>query len=86
MARTTNRDDAASARKADAESAGQNPNQRLIEALRVEREGYVRRGLDGRVKQVDAQIKHYGGSSVEADAKAAAEKAGDAGSAATATK
>lgn len=33
---------------------------KMIAALRREREGYVRRGLDGRVKQVDEQLRHHG--------------------------
>jgi hypothetical protein len=33
---------------------------RMIAALLREREGYVRRGLDDRVAQVDEQLAHYG--------------------------
>jgi hypothetical protein len=35
-------------------------NQRMIAALLREREGYVRRGLDDRVRQVDEQLEHHG--------------------------
>ncbi|NUS74868.1 MAG: hypothetical protein HOV70_01540 [Streptomyces sp.] len=35
-------------------------NDRMIAALRREREGYVRRGLDDRVRQVDEQLEHFG--------------------------
>lgn len=34
-------------------------SQRAITALETERKGYVMRGLDDRVAQVDAQIAHY---------------------------
>ncbi len=78
MARTT-KAAAAVDRKAAAESGKKNPNQQILDALKSEREGYVTRGLDARVKQVDAQIKHYGGTAPAAqsaaDKKAEAEKA-----------
>ncbi len=61
MARTT-KAAAAVDRKAAAEGGKKNPNQQLLDALKSEREGYVTRGLGDRVKQVDAQIKHYGGT------------------------
>lgn len=35
-----------------------------IAALQFEREGYVRRGLTGRVRQVDEQIARLSGSAV----------------------
>jgi len=60
MARTT-KAAAAVDRKAAAEGGKKDPNQQLLDALKSEREGYVTRGLGERVKQVDAQIKHYGG-------------------------
>lgn len=67
---------------ADARAAAQgaNPNAEILAALQSERQGYVTRGLHDRVAQVDAQIKHYGGTPpkgdpAEAEAKAAAEKA-----------
>lgn len=82
MAAKNTRAAAAADRKADAESGKQNPNKKILDALAAERQGYVTRGLADRVKQVDAQIKHYGGtpptgrSSTPSDAdKAAAEKA-----------
>lgn len=53
---------AAADRKAAAESGKSNPNQKILDALAAERQGYVTRGLADRVKQVDAQIKHYGGT------------------------
>lgn len=31
-----------------------------VEALLLEREGYLRRGLKDRVAQVDAQLAHFG--------------------------
>ena len=34
----------------------------FIEALRLEREGYLARGLDNRVAEVDEQIRIYGGN------------------------
>lgn len=36
-------------------------DERFISALEIERQGYVVRGLDDRVAQVDAQIALYGG-------------------------
>lgn len=35
-------------------------NQTMIAALLRERNGYVTRGLDDRVRQVDEQLKHHG--------------------------
>ena len=35
-------------------------DERMIAALLREREGYKRRGLDDRVRQVDEQLQHYG--------------------------
>ncbi|MDX2692955.1 hypothetical protein [Streptomyces ipomoeae] len=35
-------------------------NQTMIAALLREREGYIRRGLDERVRQVDEQLEHHG--------------------------
>ena len=35
-------------------------NQRAVEALLIEREGYVQRGLAARVAQVDAALRAYG--------------------------
>lgn len=35
-------------------------NERMIAALLRERDGYARRGLDDRVKQVDEQLQHHG--------------------------
>ncbi|MFM9594032.1 hypothetical protein ACKI1O_32170 [Streptomyces scabiei] len=35
-------------------------DERMIAALLRERDGYQRRGLDDRVRQVDEQLKHYG--------------------------
>ena len=35
-------------------------NQRAVEALLLERDGYVRRGLTARVAQVDAALRAYG--------------------------
>ncbi|MCB2413654.1 hypothetical protein LGT39_12445 [Demequina sp. TTPB684] len=70
---------AAADRKASAESGKPNPNQKIIDALNMERQGYVRRDLPERVKQVDAQLKHYGAKpetgATAAEKKAAAEKA-----------
>ncbi len=61
MARTT-KAAAAVDRKAAAESGKKDPNQQLLDALKFERAGYVTRKLTDRVKQVDAQIKQYGGA------------------------
>lgn len=36
------------------------PTPGLVEALLVERAGYVARGLTARVALVDAQLEHYG--------------------------
>ena len=36
-------------------------DERFISALEIERQGYVIRGMDDRVAQVDAQIALYGG-------------------------
>ncbi|WP_291378868.1 hypothetical protein [Demequina sp.] len=70
---------AAADRKTAAESGKANPNQRIIDALNIERQGYVRRDLPDRVKQVNAQLKHYGATPetgpTAAEKKAAAEKA-----------
>ena len=78
MARTT-RAAAAADRKTAAEGGKPNPNQKIIDALNNERQGYVHRGLTERVKQVDAQLKHYGAKPetgpTAADEKAAADKA-----------
>ena len=35
-------------------------DERFISALEIERQGYVTRGLDDRVAQVDEQLAHYG--------------------------
>jgi len=35
-------------------------NENMIAALKRERAGYVARGLDDRVRQVDEQLEHYG--------------------------
>lgn len=35
-------------------------NENMIAALKRERAGYVARGLDDRVGQVDEQLRHYG--------------------------
>jgi hypothetical protein len=83
MARTANRQAAAAERKAA--DGKKTQEQKILEALQTERAGYVQRGpkYAGRVKQVDAQIKAYGGDvagvraaeKAAADAKAAEEKA-----------
>jgi len=49
---------AAADRKAAA--TGNSPDDAIRAALKVERDGYVQRGLDDRVKQVDAQLKKLG--------------------------
>lgn len=38
----------------------ENMNKQIIEALLTEREGYVRRNLPDRVKQVDEALRHAG--------------------------
>ncbi|GAA3374722.1 hypothetical protein [Streptomyces racemochromogenes] len=38
----------------------QNEDHKMVAALLREREGYVRRGQDERVAQVDEQLAHYG--------------------------
>lgn len=41
-------------------SNGDNMSQQDIEALLIEREGYLKRGLKDRVKQVDEALKNLG--------------------------
>jgi hypothetical protein len=77
MAGKNTRAEAAADRKAEAESGTQNPHQHMLDALAIEREGYVRRGLKARVAQVDAQIKHYGGKSSSRNPAIASEVAAE---------
>ncbi len=44
-----------------AEAAAGRSNPGMVEALLAERRGYVQRELPDRVKQVDEQIRYYGG-------------------------
>ncbi len=54
---TTDQKVAAEKRRAAAEDAD---NASRVNALLAERRGYVVRGLDDRVKQVDAELKRHG--------------------------
>lgn len=51
-------------------------NENMIAALKLERAGYVARGLDDRVAQVDEQLKFYG-HTVEVSEQRAASQAED---------
>lgn len=44
-----------------AEAAEKSYSEKMVEALLLEREGYVERGLTDRVQQVDKQIVAHGG-------------------------
>lgn len=48
----------------DKQNAAAQAREEHLAALKVEREGYVARGLGDRVKQVDAQIKAHSGQPV----------------------
>lgn len=50
-------------------------DKRFISALEIERQGYVTRGLDDRVAQVDEQLAHYGKPAPAKPAEPAAETA-----------
>ncbi|GEL95360.1 hypothetical protein [Cellulomonas composti] len=56
---TSDQSAAAEKRKAAAEGAIDSRAAQYIEALKIERAGYVVRGLEDRVAQVDAAIKHW---------------------------
>lgn len=56
---TSDRQSAAEKRKAAAEGAIDARAAQYVEALKIERAGYVMRGLDDRVAQVDAAIEHW---------------------------
>ncbi|MFE2323588.1 hypothetical protein ACFXD5_06640 [Streptomyces sp. NPDC059385] len=45
----------------------QNEDRKMVAALLREREGYVRRGQDDRVRQVDEQLAYYGYEPEQAD-------------------
>ena len=68
---STNRKKAAQER---AQSLG-GRDKRFISALEIERQGYVTRGLDDRVAQVDEQLAHYGKPAPAKPAEPAAETA-----------
>ena len=50
-------------------------DKRFISALEIERQGYVTRGMDDRVAQVDEQLAHYGKPAPAKPAEPAAETA-----------
>lgn len=78
MARNANRQAAAAERKAA--DGKKTQEQKILEALQSERAGYVQRGpkYAGRVKQVDAQIKAYGGEPPKGQTAAEKKAADDA--------
>ena len=59
MAQTQETPDQAAARMRR-EASEKAQREGMVDALVRERQGYVTRGLDDRVAQVDAQLKHYG--------------------------
>ncbi len=65
-------------RAAVADTGGTKPNDKMIAALRRERSGLEAQGKTDRLKEVDAQLEHYGyepdGSKSDGDNKAEARK------------
>lgn len=60
-------DQVVAAEKRAASLASPDQNARMVEALLVERRGYVVRSMPDRVAQVDEQIRRYGGTPPESN-------------------